>query len=71
MRQIFNSSQIRDKDAADDRPRCGVTTGVDAVVNTAKVTPGSHVVVFGLGGIGLKQGRAFAGGTLTCKCRDH
>ena len=32
---------------------CGVTTGVGAVVNTAKVTPGSNVVVFGLGGIGL------------------
>src|ERR1700756_3555440 len=30
---------------------CGVTTGVGAVVNTAKVTPGSNVVVFGLGGI--------------------
>ena len=32
---------------------CGVTTGVGAVVNTAKVEPGSKVVVFGLGGIGL------------------
>ncbi len=32
---------------------CGVTTGVGAVVNTAKVEPGSNVVVFGLGGIGL------------------
>ncbi|HCP65707.1 S-(hydroxymethyl)glutathione dehydrogenase/class III alcohol dehydrogenase [Aquidulcibacter sp.] len=32
---------------------CGVTTGVGAVVNTAKVTPGSTVIVFGLGGIGL------------------
>src|SRR4030088_1966274 len=32
---------------------CGVTTGIGAVVNTAKVTPGSNVVVFGLGGIGL------------------
>src|SRR6202795_1422699 len=30
---------------------CGVTTGVGAVVNTAKVTPGANVVVFGLGGI--------------------
>src|SRR5258706_16255105 len=29
---------------------CGVTTGVGAVVNTAKVTPGANVVVFGLGG---------------------
>ncbi|HEY9643972.1 MAG TPA: S-(hydroxymethyl)glutathione dehydrogenase/class III alcohol dehydrogenase [Coleofasciculaceae cyanobacterium] len=32
---------------------CGVTTGLGAVVNTAKVEPGSNVVVFGLGGIGL------------------
>ena len=42
---------------------CGVTTGVGAVVNTAKVTPGSNVVVFGLGGIGLNviQGAKMAG----------
>ncbi|AFZ48450.1 S-(hydroxymethyl)glutathione dehydrogenase/class III alcohol dehydrogenase [Cyanobacterium stanieri PCC 7202] len=32
---------------------CGVTTGVGAVINTAKVEPGSNVIVFGLGGIGL------------------
>ena len=32
---------------------CGVTTGVGAVVNTAKVEPGAHCIVFGLGGIGL------------------
>ena len=32
---------------------CGVTTGVGAVLNTAKVEPGTNVVVFGLGGIGL------------------
>ena len=32
---------------------CGVTTGVGAVVNTAKVEPGANCVVFGLGGIGL------------------
>ena len=32
---------------------CGVTTGVGAVINTAKVEYGSNVVVFGLGGIGL------------------
>jgi S-(hydroxymethyl)glutathione dehydrogenase/alcohol dehydrogenase len=32
---------------------CGVTTGIGAVINTAKVTPGSTVAVFGLGGIGL------------------
>src|SRR5690348_13392728 len=42
---------------------CGVTTGVGAVVNTAKVTPGSNVVVFGLGGIGLNviQGARMVG----------
>ncbi|HJP23468.1 MAG: S-(hydroxymethyl)glutathione dehydrogenase/class III alcohol dehydrogenase [Alphaproteobacteria bacterium] len=32
---------------------CGVTTGIGAVVNTAKVEPGANVVIFGLGGIGL------------------
>ncbi len=32
---------------------CGVTTGVGAVVNTAKVQAGDNVIVFGLGGIGL------------------
>src|SRR5439155_16717061 len=32
---------------------CGITTGIGAVLNTAKVTPGSSVAVFGLGGIGL------------------
>ena len=32
---------------------CGVTTGVGAVINTAKVEPGANAVVFGLGGIGL------------------
>jgi S-(hydroxymethyl)glutathione dehydrogenase/alcohol dehydrogenase len=32
---------------------CGITTGIGAVVNTAKVEPGSTVAVFGLGGIGL------------------
>jgi len=42
---------------------CGVTTGIGAVVNTAKVEPGSSVVVFGLGGIGLNvlQGARMAG----------
>jgi S-(hydroxymethyl)glutathione dehydrogenase/alcohol dehydrogenase len=39
---------------------CGVTTGIGAVINTAKVEIGSNVVVFGLGGIGLNviQGAA-------------
>jgi S-(hydroxymethyl)glutathione dehydrogenase / alcohol dehydrogenase len=32
---------------------CGVTTGLGAVINTAKVEPGAKVIVFGLGGIGL------------------
>jgi len=32
---------------------CGVTTGVGAVTNTAKVEPGANCIVFGLGGIGL------------------
>jgi S-(hydroxymethyl)glutathione dehydrogenase/alcohol dehydrogenase len=32
---------------------CGITTGIGAVLNTAKVWPGANVVVFGLGGIGL------------------
>ena len=32
---------------------CGVTTGMGAVINTAKVEPGSTVAIFGLGGIGL------------------
>ncbi|GFE64474.1 S-(hydroxymethyl)glutathione dehydrogenase/class III alcohol dehydrogenase [Litoreibacter roseus] len=42
---------------------CGVTTGVGAVINTAKVEPGSNCVVFGLGGIGLNvlQGLRLAG----------
>src|SRR5260370_30161892 len=42
---------------------CGVTTGVGAVVNTAKVTPGANVVGFGLGGIGLNviQGARMVG----------
>src|SRR6184192_2888456 len=42
---------------------CGVTTGVGAVIKTAKVEPGSNVVVFGLGGIGLNviQGARMAG----------
>lgn len=41
---------------------CGITTGIGAVLNTAKVTPGSTVAVFGLGGIGLSviQGAVMA-----------
>lgn len=42
---------------------CGVTTGVGAALNTAKVTPGSSVVVFGAGGVGnsVIQGARIAG----------
>jgi S-(hydroxymethyl)glutathione dehydrogenase/alcohol dehydrogenase len=42
---------------------CGVTTGIGAVIFTAKVEPGANVVVFGLGGIGLNviQGAKMAG----------
>src|ERR1700719_1617892 len=42
---------------------CGVTTGIGAVIKTAKVEPGANVVVFGLGGIGLNviQGARLAG----------
>jgi len=42
---------------------CGVTTGIGAVLNTAKVRAGSTVAIFGLGGIGLScvQGAVMAG----------
>jgi len=42
---------------------CGVTTGIGAVINTAKMEPGANVAVFGLGGIGLNviQGARMAG----------
>jgi S-(hydroxymethyl)glutathione dehydrogenase / alcohol dehydrogenase len=42
---------------------CGVSTGIGAVINTAKVESGANVVVFGLGGIGLNvvQGARLAG----------
>lgn len=45
---------------------CGVTTGVGAVINTAKVRPGDNVVVFGLGGIGLNviQGARLCGANM-------
>jgi S-(hydroxymethyl)glutathione dehydrogenase/alcohol dehydrogenase len=45
---------------------CGVTTGIGAVFNTAKVQPGDNVVVFGLGGIGLNviQGARIAGANM-------
>ncbi len=42
---------------------CGITTGIGAVLNTAKVEPGSSVAIFGLGGIGVSvvQGAVMAG----------
>src|SRR5499427_9147410 len=45
---------------------CGVTTGIGAVINTAKVEPGANVVIFGLGGIGLNviQGARLAGANM-------
>ncbi|MDJ0611489.1 MAG: S-(hydroxymethyl)glutathione dehydrogenase/class III alcohol dehydrogenase [Kiloniellales bacterium] len=45
---------------------CGVTTGIGAVINTAKVEPGANVVVFGLGGIGLNviQGARMIGANM-------
>src|SRR5258707_6007279 len=45
---------------------CGVTTGIGAVINTARVEPGANVVVFGLGGIGLNviQGARLAGANM-------
>ena len=45
---------------------CGVTTGLGAVMNTAKVEPGSNCIVFGLGGIGLNviQGLKLVGANM-------
>ena len=45
---------------------CGVTTGIGAVINTAKVEPGANVVIFGLGGIGLNvvQGAKLVGANM-------
>ncbi len=44
---------------------CGITTGIGAVLNTARVEPGSSVAIFGLGGIGVSvvQGAVMAGAT--------
>ncbi|MFB2896548.1 S-(hydroxymethyl)glutathione dehydrogenase/class III alcohol dehydrogenase [Aerosakkonemataceae cyanobacterium BLCC-F50] len=45
---------------------CGITTGIGAVINTAKVQVGDNVVVFGLGGVGLSviQGAKLAGANM-------
>jgi len=55
---------------------CGITTGIGAVLNTAKVEPGSTVAVFGMGGIGLSvvQGAVMAkalGATDFVNPKDH
>src|SRR6187397_3049890 len=65
VRSVISLGKIR-KDAPFEKVcyvGCGVTTGIGAVINTAKVEPGSNVVVFGLGGIGLNviQGAKMAG----------
>jgi S-(hydroxymethyl)glutathione dehydrogenase / alcohol dehydrogenase len=64
----ISAAKIRD-DAPFDKVcyiGCGVTTGIGAVINTAKVKPGSNVVVFGLGGIGLNviQGARMVGANM-------
>jgi S-(hydroxymethyl)glutathione dehydrogenase / alcohol dehydrogenase len=52
---------------------CGVTTGVGAALNTAKVAPGSTVAVFGAGGIGLSaiQGARIAGARMIIAVDVH
>lgn len=60
-----NVVKIRDDASLDacSLVACGVTTGVGAVVNTARVEPGSNVLVIGAGGVGLNviQGARLAG----------
>ncbi len=64
---LHNRAVVKiDKDIPLDRAAlvgCAVTTGVGAALNTAKVTPGSSVVVFGAGGVGISviQGAKIAG----------
>jgi len=64
---VHNRAVVKiDKDIPFDRAAlvgCAVTTGVGAALNTAKVTPGSSVVVFGAGGVGISviQGAKIAG----------
>ena len=66
LRQLHGPARDRGRQDPEDAPfdkvcyiGCGVTTGIGAVLNTAKVEAGANVVVFGLGGIGLNviQGR--------------
>lgn len=51
---------------------CGVTTGIGAVINTAKVEKGATVAVFGLGGVGLSviQGKLSIPHAL-CGCNSY
>jgi len=73
VREFHRVAEIAVAKIRDDAPfdkvcyiGCGVTTGIGAVINTAKVEPGSNVVVFGLGGIGLNvvQGARMAGANM-------
>ena len=52
---------------------CGVTTGIGAVMNTAKVEAGARAVVFGLGGIGLNviQGLRMVGAEIDRRRRPQ
>jgi Zn-dependent alcohol dehydrogenase len=72
LRQLHGDAGDRVAKIREDAPfdkvcyiGCGVTTGIGAVINTAKVEPGANVVVFGLGGIGLNviQGARMAAPT--------
>jgi S-(hydroxymethyl)glutathione dehydrogenase/alcohol dehydrogenase len=61
--KMQKSRDVIERAVADGVAIYGVTTGIGAVINTAKVEPGANVVVFGLGGIGLNvvQGARLAG----------
>jgi S-(hydroxymethyl)glutathione dehydrogenase/alcohol dehydrogenase len=70
LRELHVLPEIAVAKVRDDAPfekicyiGCGVTTGIGAVINTAKVWPGANVAVFGLGGIGLNviQGARMVG----------
>ena len=70
VRELHGAAGDRGRQDREDAPfdkvcyiGCGVTTGIGAVLNTAKVEPGAKCVVFGLGGIGLNviQGLRLAG----------
>jgi Zn-dependent alcohol dehydrogenase len=65
-RQHGQDRQGRSRSTAPRWSSCGVMTGVGAVVNTARVAPGSVTVVFGCGGVGLNaiQGCVIAGAAM-------